>query len=80
MILSSQQDAAFAFAALAIVFSSYITLVVLFVPKVRLSPALLLGLCYSERLPPAGLSLWLPFCPPRLTARLPCPMPPTLAP
>ncbi|XP_021115836.1 gamma-aminobutyric acid type B receptor subunit 1 isoform X6 [Heterocephalus glaber] len=33
MILSSQQDAAFAFAALAIVFSSYITLVVLFVPK-----------------------------------------------
>ncbi|XP_029800740.1 gamma-aminobutyric acid type B receptor subunit 1-like [Suricata suricatta] len=35
MILSSQQDAAFAFAALAIVFSSYITLVVLFVPKVR---------------------------------------------
>lgn len=34
MILSSQQDAAFAFAALAIVFSSYITLVVLFVPKV----------------------------------------------
>eukprot|EP00071_Canis_lupus_P036682 XP_022270239.1 gamma-aminobutyric acid type B receptor subunit 1 [Canis lupus familiaris] len=35
MILSSQQDAAFAFAALAIVFSSYITLVVLFVPKMR---------------------------------------------
>uniref|UniRef100_UPI002953B87C gamma-aminobutyric acid type B receptor subunit 1-like n=1 Tax=Panthera onca TaxID=9690 RepID=UPI002953B87C len=35
MILSSQQDAAFAFASLAIVFSSYITLVVLFVPKVR---------------------------------------------
>lgn len=34
MILSSQQDAAFAFAALAVVFSSYITLVVLFVPKV----------------------------------------------
>lgn len=34
MILSSQQDAAFAFASLAIVFSSYITLVVLFVPKV----------------------------------------------
>ncbi|GAB1301047.1 Gamma-aminobutyric acid type B receptor subunit 1 [Apodemus speciosus] len=33
MILSSQQDAAFAFASLAIVFSSYITLVVLFVPK-----------------------------------------------
>ena len=39
MILSSQQDAAFAFASLAIVFSSYITLVVLFVPKVRLPPA-----------------------------------------
>uniref|UniRef100_A0A2K6SUH3 Gamma-aminobutyric acid type B receptor subunit 1 n=1 Tax=Saimiri boliviensis boliviensis TaxID=39432 RepID=A0A2K6SUH3_SAIBB len=35
MILSSQQDAAFAFASLAIVFSSYITLVVLFVPKMR---------------------------------------------
>ncbi|XP_027563943.1 gamma-aminobutyric acid type B receptor subunit 1-like [Neopelma chrysocephalum] len=35
MILSSQQDAAFAFAALAVVFSSYITLVVLFVPKMR---------------------------------------------
>ncbi|XP_036093581.1 gamma-aminobutyric acid type B receptor subunit 1 isoform X5 [Rousettus aegyptiacus] len=35
MILSSQQDAAFAFASLAIVFSSYITLVVLFVPKIR---------------------------------------------
>lgn len=34
MILSSQQDAAFAFASLAIVFSAYITLVVLFVPKV----------------------------------------------
>lgn len=40
MILSSQQDAAFAFASLAIVFSSYITLVVLFVPKVRRSPLL----------------------------------------
>uniref|UniRef100_A0A6Q2WP67 Gamma-aminobutyric acid type B receptor subunit 1 n=1 Tax=Esox lucius TaxID=8010 RepID=A0A6Q2WP67_ESOLU len=35
MILSSQQDASFAFAALAIVFSVYITLVVLFVPKMR---------------------------------------------
>ena len=35
MILNSQQDAAFAFAALAVVFSAYITLVVLFVPKVR---------------------------------------------
>ncbi|XP_061631687.1 gamma-aminobutyric acid type B receptor subunit 1 isoform X2 [Phyllopteryx taeniolatus] len=35
MILSSQQDASFAFAALAIVFSAYITLVVLFVPKMR---------------------------------------------
>ncbi|XP_015269374.1 PREDICTED: gamma-aminobutyric acid type B receptor subunit 1 [Gekko japonicus] len=35
MILNSQQDAAFAFASLAIVFSSYITLVVLFVPKMR---------------------------------------------
>uniref|UniRef100_A0A8D0FMW4 Gamma-aminobutyric acid type B receptor subunit 1 n=1 Tax=Strix occidentalis caurina TaxID=311401 RepID=A0A8D0FMW4_STROC len=35
MILSSQQDAAFAFASLAVVFSSYITLVVLFVPKMR---------------------------------------------
>ncbi|XP_042299848.1 gamma-aminobutyric acid type B receptor subunit 1-like [Sceloporus undulatus] len=35
MILSSQQDASFAFASLAIVFSSYITLVVLFVPKMR---------------------------------------------
>lgn len=35
MILSSQQDASFAFASLAIVFSAYITLVVLFVPKVR---------------------------------------------
>ncbi|TNN32330.1 Gamma-aminobutyric acid type B receptor subunit 1 [Liparis tanakae] len=33
MILSSQQDASFAFAALAVVFSAYITLVVLFVPK-----------------------------------------------
>lgn len=40
MILSSQQDAAFAFASLAIVFSSYITLVVLFVPKVRRPPLL----------------------------------------
>ncbi|XP_078501823.1 gamma-aminobutyric acid type B receptor subunit 1 [Lissotriton helveticus] len=35
MILNSQQDAAFAFAALAVVFSAYITLVVLFVPKMR---------------------------------------------
>ncbi|KAM4568369.1 gamma-aminobutyric acid type B receptor subunit 1 isoform 3-T4 [Fundulus diaphanus] len=35
MILSSQQDASFAFASLAIVFSAYITLVVLFVPKMR---------------------------------------------
>lgn len=35
MILSSQQDASFAFASLAIVFSVYITLVVLFIPKVR---------------------------------------------
>nr|XP_032636542.1 gamma-aminobutyric acid type B receptor subunit 1-like [Chelonoidis abingdonii] len=35
MILNSQQDAAFAFTSLAIVFSSYITLVVLFVPKMR---------------------------------------------
>uniref|UniRef100_A0A4W6BYC8 Gamma-aminobutyric acid type B receptor subunit 1 n=1 Tax=Lates calcarifer TaxID=8187 RepID=A0A4W6BYC8_LATCA len=35
MILSSQQDASFAFASLAIVFSAYITLVVLFVPKSR---------------------------------------------
>ncbi|XP_043533806.1 uncharacterized protein gabbr1b [Chiloscyllium plagiosum] len=35
MIVSSQQDAAFAFASLAVVFSVYITLVVLFVPKVR---------------------------------------------
>ncbi|XP_039624625.1 gamma-aminobutyric acid type B receptor subunit 1 isoform X1 [Polypterus senegalus] len=35
MILNSQQDAAFAFASLAIVFSVYITLVVLFVPKMR---------------------------------------------
>ena len=35
MILTSQQDASFAFAALAIVFSVYITLVVLFVPKVH---------------------------------------------
>lgn len=35
MILSSQQDASFAFASLAIVFSVYITLVVLFVPKVN---------------------------------------------
>lgn len=34
MILSSQQDASFAFASLAIIFSVYITLVVLFVPKV----------------------------------------------
>ena len=34
MILTSQQDASFAFASLAIVFSAYITLVVLFVPKV----------------------------------------------
>uniref|UniRef100_UPI001EAF31E0 gamma-aminobutyric acid type B receptor subunit 1-like n=1 Tax=Oncorhynchus gorbuscha TaxID=8017 RepID=UPI001EAF31E0 len=35
MILSSQQDASFAFSSLAIVFSVYITLVVLFVPKMR---------------------------------------------
>ncbi|KAI4811972.1 hypothetical protein KUCAC02_014830 [Chaenocephalus aceratus] len=35
MILTSQQDASFAFAALAVVFSAYITLVVLFVPKMR---------------------------------------------
>ncbi|KAG5843170.1 hypothetical protein ANANG_G00185650 [Anguilla anguilla] len=35
MILSSQQDASFAFASLAIVFSVYITLVVLFAPKMR---------------------------------------------
>uniref|UniRef100_UPI00398EAA45 gamma-aminobutyric acid type B receptor subunit 1 n=1 Tax=Pristiophorus japonicus TaxID=55135 RepID=UPI00398EAA45 len=35
MIVSSQQDAAFAFASLAVVFSVYITLVVLFVPKMR---------------------------------------------
>ncbi|XP_076610530.1 gamma-aminobutyric acid type B receptor subunit 1 isoform X3 [Chaetodon auriga] len=35
MILSSQQDASFAFVSLAIVFSVYITLVVLFVPKMR---------------------------------------------
>ncbi|XP_008279515.1 gamma-aminobutyric acid type B receptor subunit 1 [Stegastes partitus] len=35
MILSSQQDASFAFASLAIIFSVYITLVVLFVPKMR---------------------------------------------
>ncbi|XP_026875541.2 gamma-aminobutyric acid type B receptor subunit 1 isoform X2 [Electrophorus electricus] len=35
MILSSKQDASFAFASLAIVFSVYITLVVLFVPKMR---------------------------------------------
>uniref|UniRef100_A0A8C2JIG5 Gamma-aminobutyric acid (GABA) B receptor, 1a n=1 Tax=Cyprinus carpio TaxID=7962 RepID=A0A8C2JIG5_CYPCA len=35
MILSSQQDASFAFASLAIIFSVYITLVVLFVPKIR---------------------------------------------
>uniref|UniRef100_A0A673HZT2 Gamma-aminobutyric acid type B receptor subunit 1-like n=1 Tax=Sinocyclocheilus rhinocerous TaxID=307959 RepID=A0A673HZT2_9TELE len=36
MILSSKQDASFAFASLAIIFSVYITLVVLFVPKVLL--------------------------------------------
>ncbi|XP_075434105.1 gamma-aminobutyric acid type B receptor subunit 1 isoform X3 [Ascaphus truei] len=35
MILSSQQDASLAFSSLAIVFSAYITLVVLFVPKMR---------------------------------------------
>ncbi|XP_065149780.1 gamma-aminobutyric acid type B receptor subunit 1 isoform X1 [Paramisgurnus dabryanus] len=35
MILSSKQDASFAFASLAIIFSVYITLVVLFVPKMR---------------------------------------------
>ncbi|KAF3839512.1 hypothetical protein F7725_018229 [Dissostichus mawsoni] len=35
MILTSQQDASFAFAALAVIFSAYITLVVLFVPKMR---------------------------------------------
>lgn len=35
MVLSSQQDASFAFASLAIVFSVYITLVVMFVPKVK---------------------------------------------
>uniref|UniRef100_A0A3P9L938 Gamma-aminobutyric acid (GABA) B receptor, 1b n=1 Tax=Oryzias latipes TaxID=8090 RepID=A0A3P9L938_ORYLA len=35
MILSSQQDASFAFASLAIIFSVYITLVVLFIPKMR---------------------------------------------
>uniref|UniRef100_A0A671MAR4 Gamma-aminobutyric acid type B receptor subunit 1-like n=1 Tax=Sinocyclocheilus anshuiensis TaxID=1608454 RepID=A0A671MAR4_9TELE len=38
MILSSQQDASFAFASLAIIFSVYITLVVLFVPKVQALP------------------------------------------
>lgn len=45
MILNSQQDAAFAFASLAVVFSSYITLVVLFVPKVwdKQAPAQPLG-------------------------------------
>lgn len=42
MILSSQQDASFAFASLAIVFSVYITLVVLFVPKVCKSKQLLI--------------------------------------
>lgn len=41
MILSSQQDASFAFASLAIVFSVYITLVVLFVPKVTAEHCLL---------------------------------------
>ncbi|XP_042202554.1 gamma-aminobutyric acid type B receptor subunit 1-like [Callorhinchus milii] len=35
MIVTSQQDAAFAFASLAVVFSVYITLVVLFAPKIR---------------------------------------------
>ncbi|XP_032831660.2 gamma-aminobutyric acid type B receptor subunit 1 isoform X2 [Petromyzon marinus] len=35
MIVSKQQDASFAFAALAVIFSSYITLIVLFVPKMR---------------------------------------------
>ncbi|XP_043940284.1 gamma-aminobutyric acid type B receptor subunit 1-like [Protopterus annectens] len=35
MILSSQQDALFTFSALAIIFSAYITLVVLFLPKMR---------------------------------------------
>uniref|UniRef100_A0A672LH75 Gamma-aminobutyric acid type B receptor subunit 1-like n=1 Tax=Sinocyclocheilus grahami TaxID=75366 RepID=A0A672LH75_SINGR len=38
MILSSKQDASFAFASLAIIFSVYITLVVLFVPKFLIPP------------------------------------------
>lgn len=45
MILSSQQDASFAFASMAIVFSVYITLVVLFIPKVK---AVLLSSHYSS--------------------------------
>ncbi|XP_009272085.2 PREDICTED: gamma-aminobutyric acid type B receptor subunit 1, partial [Aptenodytes forsteri] len=46
MILSSQQDAAFAFASLAGVFSSYITLVVLFVPKVPVGKGLVGSGCF----------------------------------
>uniref|UniRef100_A0A8C6VTF1 Gamma-aminobutyric acid type B receptor subunit 1 n=1 Tax=Nothobranchius furzeri TaxID=105023 RepID=A0A8C6VTF1_NOTFU len=47
MILSSQQDASFAFASLAIVFSAYITLVVLFVPKVLCPLTDTLKICSS---------------------------------
>uniref|UniRef100_A0A4W6BQG2 Gamma-aminobutyric acid type B receptor subunit 1 n=1 Tax=Lates calcarifer TaxID=8187 RepID=A0A4W6BQG2_LATCA len=62
MILSSQQDASFAFASLAIVFSAYITLVVLFVPKEE-SPVLYCVLhendkllkVRSERVPPTEI-------------------------
>ena len=46
MILSSQQDAAFAFASLAVVFSSYITLVVLFVPKVPMGKGMVGSGCF----------------------------------
>lgn len=50
MILSSKQDASFAFASLAIVFSVYITLVVLFVPKVK------------HRLVNTNKALWYRYC------------------
>ncbi|XP_016426863.1 gamma-aminobutyric acid type B receptor subunit 1-like [Sinocyclocheilus rhinocerous] len=51
MILSSKQDASFAFASLAIIFSVYITLVVLFVPKMR-RPGYPLAVSDNHSLPP----------------------------
>lgn len=86
MILSSQQDAAFAFASLAIVFSSYITLVVLFVPKVSLLFSHLLpGRSLPPSMFPARLAPlpFVPSVPPHpqpvahhLLLALPCPKQP----